>query len=335
MKPLVALTFAIFFLAVSLPVRSELREMRQLHYQMGTILDITLWHSDPDEAKKILRRSVQEVHRLEGILSHYDPQSSLSLFNSQAGKGKIKIDRELFRLLALATDLSLRTSGYFDVTVGPLVSLWEQAGEKGIIPAQQLLSRTLNLVGFQKLKLYKTGEAELVNKGMKIDPGGIGKGFAVDRIIEILREAGVKSALINFGGSSIYALGGPPGEKGWTIGIEGTDDRLVGAIRLRDQALSTSRSMGRSWEIEGRRFGHLINPKSGIPVKEPRSATAIAASATEAEALTKPIVLLGRRGMALTKNFPQTTSLLISEDGEIHLSDGFVSATHFKKLKDR
>lgn len=335
MKILVALTFTVCSLAIGLPVRSELREIRELHYQMGTVLDITLWHSDPEQAKNVLRRSVQEAHRLEGILSHYDPASALSMFNNQAGNGKIKIDRELFRLLALATDLSLRTSGYFDVTVGPLVSLWQQAGEKGMLPEPHLLFQTLNLVGSQKLKLYETGEAELLKEGMKIDLGGIGKGFAVDRIVEILRQAKVKGALVNFGGSSLYALGSPPQEDSWPIGVKGIGEELVGVIRLKDQALSTSGSMGRYWEIEGVRYGHLINPKSGLPVVQPRGATAIATTATEAEALTKPPVLLGKQGMEMIKIFPQTESLLISESGEIFLSDGFASATHFRRFKNR
>jgi len=334
-KLLVTLALMIACIATSLPAQSELQEVRELHYQMGTILDIAVWHPDPDAAKKIVRGAVQEVHRLEGILSHYDPESSLSLFNRDASKGKIKIDRELFRLLFLATGLSFRTSGYFDVTVGPLVSLWEQASEKRMMPDQRLLFQTLSLVGFQKVKLYEPGEAELMRAGMKIDPGGIAKGFAVDRVVEILRAAGVTGALINFGGSSIYALGSPPGEKGWALGIKGPDDRIVGAIHLRDQAVSTSGSMGRYWEIAGNRYGHLINPKSGLPVTELRSATAIATTATEAEALTKPLVLLGKEGMALTNSFPRTESLLISEDGQIHLSDGFVSAMHFQRLKGR
>jgi thiamine biosynthesis lipoprotein len=331
--PTVAILIILFLLGSE--ARSELHKVREVHYQMGTLLDITLYYSDPEEGKKLLRRSVQETHRLEGILSHYDPQSSVSILNRQAGEGRVKIALELFHLLATAIQFSARTAGYFDVTVGPLVDLWQHAGEKGRLPGPELLSQTLNLVGSQQLKLYKTGEGKLLKRGMKIDLGGIGKGFAVDSIVEIFHDAGVKSALINFGGSSIYALGVPPGEKGWTIGIKGAGEGIVGAIRLRNQGLSTSGSMGRYWEIGGRRYGHLINPKSGTPVTELRSATAIATTATEAEALTKPLVLLGKQGMALTKNFPQTESLLISEDGEIHLSSGFASTTHFERLKNR
>ena len=335
MKLSVALAVMISCLAVSFTARSELYEVREPHYQMGTILDITVWHSDPKAASAIIRRCVREVHRLDKILSDYDRESSLSLFNRQGGKGKVRIDTDLHRLLTMANDFSLRTSGYFDVTVGPLVALWREAGEKGTPPELRALSQTLELVGFQKLKLHRTGEAELLNAGMKIDLGGIGKGFAVDRVVKILHEVGVERALVNFGGSSFYALGSPPHEASWTIGVKGISEQLVGVVHLKDRGLSTSGSMGRYWEIGGVRYGHLINPKSGLPATRPRSATAVAKTATDAEALTKPLVLLGRQGMAMIKDISQTESWLISESGEIYFSDGFVSATRFQRIEDR
>lgn len=313
---------------------SEPREVREVHYQMGTLLDITIWHSDVEEGKKILRRAVQEIHRLEEILSHYDPQSSLSLLNRQAGQGRAKIDPELFQLLAMATDFSIRTSGYFDVTVGPLVSLWQNAGEKGSLPEQAAIAQALDVVGYQKLKLYKNGEVKLVLKGMRIDLGGIGKGYAVDRIVSMMRKSGVDRALLNFGGSSIYALGSPPKENSWKINMRGTDEKFIGILHLKDQALSTSGSMGRYWKIAGKRYGHLINPKDGLPVMEPRMATVIAETATEAEALTKPMIILGKKGMSMIKDFPQTEALLTSENGVLWSSDRFVSKTFFQPIKN-
>ncbi|MFQ5852790.1 MAG: FAD:protein FMN transferase [Candidatus Binatia bacterium] len=323
------------FLAVSLIIlvlvlldslaRAELYEVREIHYQMGTLLDITLYHSDPKEGKKILRRSVQEVHRLEGILSNYDPQSSLSFLNRHAGLGKVKVERELFHVLAVSVDFSVKTSGYFDVTVGPLVSLWRQAGEKRRMPSPDALAQAVGLVGYRKLRLYDNGEAELVHEEMSIDLGGIGKGYAVDRVVEILKQAGVTRALINFGGSSIYALGGPIGDESWKIGVKGTNGKLVGMVHLRNQALSTSGSMGRYWEIDGRRYGHLIDPKSGWPVTKPRMATVVAETATEGEALTKPLVLLGAADefRFIKKHFPRVEALVIAENEELAFSGGF------------
>lgn len=315
--------------------RSELYEVREIHYQMGTLLDITIWHPDREDAKRILRRSVQEVHRLEGILSHYDPQSALSLLNRQAGQGKVKTDLELFQILAIAIDFSIKTSGYFDVTVGPLLGLWRQAAEKGSMPDPHALAQAVELVGYRNLRLYHSGEVELVHRGMMIDLGGIGKGYAVDRIVEIFRQARVRTALINFGGSSIYALGNPPGEDSWKIGLQGTNGRWVGTLHLRDRALSTSGSMGRSWKIGGKRYGHLINPKNGLPATETRLAVVTAPTATEAEALTKPLILLEKKEMTLIKRFSQAEALLISETAELELSNPFFPITFFERTQTR
>lgn len=312
--------------------RSELYEVREVHYQMGTLLDITLYHSDPEVGKKILRRSVKEVHRLEEILSHYDPQSSLSMLNRQAGEGRVKIALELFHLLALAAEFSAKTSGYFDVTVGPLVDLWQRAEEKGIVPDSYTLAQTRDFVGYWNLKLYDPWQAELIRKGMKIDLGGIGKGYAVDRIVEIIKQDGVRRALINFGGSSIYALGSPPKRDSWEIGVMATNAKLIGVLHLKDQALSTSGSMGRYWTIGGKRYGHLINPKDGAPVTEPRMATVVAMTATEAEALTKPLIILRKNGIPLIQKFPRTEALLISESEGLQLSDEFAAKTLFRQV---
>lgn len=305
----------------SASARSDLQEVREIHYQMGTLLDITIWHPNPETGRAMIRRSVREIHRLEGILSNYDPQSSISVLNRQAGHGKTKIQPELHRLLAMTIRFGRKTSGYFDVTVGPLMDLWQKQAERAYLPDHHTLARTLSLVGYGKLRLYSHGEAELLRKGMRIDLGGIGKGYAVDRVVWQLRQAGVKSALINFGGSSIYAIGSPPGQESWEIGLKGIDGKLAGFLLLRDQALSTSGSMGHFWIIQGKRYGHLINPHNGHPVTKPRMATVVAPTATEAEALTKPLVLLGENAALLIKAFPQKRALLTLENGKLVFLD--------------
>lgn len=334
MKRLSALLLSIFLpVLLDSLARADLSEVREIHYQMGTVLDIRIWHPHPEEAKKILRRSVQEVHQLERVLSNYDPESSLSWLNKRAGRGRTTIPRELFEVLAVAVDLSAKTSGYFDVTVGPLVRLWRDAGERSHAPDPRMLNRARSLVGYQKLKLHGTNQVELAHKGMSVDLGGIGKGYAVDRVAQILKEAGVHRALVNFGESSIYALGTPPGEDGWKIGVRGIDGSLMGILRLGDQALSTSGSMGRSWVIGGKRYGHLINPKSGLPVTEARMATVVAPTATEAEALTKPLVLIGKEGLTLIKSFSQTEAILLLQDRGLMISEGFSAATGFQIIQ--
>jgi len=314
------------------PAFSTLHEAREVHYQMGTFLELTLWHSEPEVAKRIIRETAEEVHRLDEILSNFDPDSSLSRFNQQAGKGKTNLPPELYELLTIARQFSIMTSGDFDVTVGPLMELWRDSSLLGRLPDRDTLSRVLGQVGYEKLKLYDHRQAELLHPAMKIDLGGIGKGYAVDRVANRLKTAGVNAALINFGGSSIYALGTPPGEQGWEIGLQATDGRLRGVVYLRDMALSTSGSMGKFWNIGGKRYGHLIDPKSGMPVTEPRMATIVAASATTAEALTKPLVLRGKNALQIVAQIPQTEAIIISENGPLFFSGGFRSKTRWQEI---
>jgi thiamine biosynthesis lipoprotein len=313
-------------------VFSALQEVREVHYQMGTVLELTLWHSEPEVAKRLIRLATQEVHRLEEVLSNFDADSAVARLNQQAGKGKTNIPTELYELLQIAQRFSAETSGDFDITVGPLLELWREASLRDRLPDRGTLARALGLVGYEKLKLYGGQDAELMRPGMIIDLGGIGKGYAVDVIASRFKAAGVSSALINFGGSSIFALGTPPAKQSWEIGIRDTNSRLRGLIHLRDMALSTSGSMGKFWTIAGKKYGHVIDPKNGMPVSESRMATAIASNATLAEALTKPLVLRGKQALRIVTRLSGSEAVIISEKGPLVFSQGFKSETHWQGI---
>lgn len=310
-------------------------EVREIHYQMGTFLEMTLWHTEPEIAKRLLRNTVQEVHRLDEILTNYDPDSALSRLNRHAGAGTMRVPVELFELLSAARELSEKTKGVFDITVGPLMELWRRAAEESRVPNVKQLAAALAAVGYQNLALYGPDEANLTLSGMKIDLGGVGKGYAVDRVANLLRAAGVSAALINFGGSSMSAIGAPPGKTGWQIAVQDSDGQLRGVIYLRDTALSTSGSMGRWWSIKGKQYGHLINPLSGYPVTAKRVATVVTRSATEAEALTKPLVLLGKNALPTIENFPRAEAVVIPERGAPSFSGQFRSRSSWKEISTR
>jgi thiamine biosynthesis lipoprotein len=324
------LVFCVCF--VSAPGFCTLQEVREVHFQMGTFLEMTIWHTDVEEARYLIRRSVQEVHRLDGILSNFDPQSSVSRLNQHAGKGKITIDPELHRLLGMAHWFSVKTGGYFDVTVGPLVELWRHAGEDHKLPSSRRLEKIKSVIGFRHLRLYKNSEAELLYPGMAVDLGGIGKGYAVDRVVQWLKQVGVHVALVNFGGSSMYALGHPPKETCWKIAVPDTNGTLIGLIHLKNTALSTSETMGRSWQIGGKIFGHLLNPQTGFPISQKRLATVVAPSATAAEALTKPLALVGRSALPTLGEFPGAEAIIVAEKGSLSFSRRFRARTQWEEF---
>ena len=308
------------------------REVSEVHYQMGTFLEIRLWHTEPDIAKRIIRDAVQEVHRLEEILSNYDPDSALSRLNRRAGAGPMQVPAELFDVLASSREFSDKTGGIFDVTIGSLMELWRKAAEERRLPTLPELTEARAAVSYRHLVLRGTDQAQLTHRGTKLDLGGIGKGYAVDRGAQRLRAAGVTQALINFGGSSIIAIGAPPGKTGWEIALQDTRGRLRGLIYLRDSALSTSASMGRSWTINGKRYGHLIDPLSGMPITEARMATVVAPSAIQAEALTKPLVILGKSALRTTKEFPGSEAVVIATNGPPSFSQQFRAIAFWKGI---
>jgi FAD:protein FMN transferase len=304
-------------------VSATLQEVREVHFQMGTYLEMTLWHAQPQIAHQLIREAVQEVHRLDGILSNYDPDSAVSRLNRHAGAGNMAVPPEMFELLTICRELAKKTDGAFDVTIGPLVELWRNAGDNNRLPRPDEITSTLTRVGYEKLLLQPPDEVALSHSNMVIDFGGVGKGYAIDRILSFLRRAGVTAALINFGGSSIGAIGAPSSKNYWEIAIQNMADRLHGAIRLRDQVLATSESMGRSWQIGGRKYGHLIDPLSGFAITEARLATVIAPSATLAEALTKPLILRGAGALAMIGKFPGADAIIIPATGAPSLSQNF------------
>src|SRR5713226_2311355 len=158
-----------FFILLCLspvPALSSLHEVREVHYQMGTFLELTLWHSEDEAAKRLIREAVGEVHRLEEILSNFDPESDISRFNRLAGKGKTNLHPDLYELLKIALQFSAKTTGYFDVTVGPLVESWKASLLTGRLPSQEALAKTSRLVGYEKLKLYDGRAAELLIRDM-------------------------------------------------------------------------------------------------------------------------------------------------------------------------
>jgi len=322
-------TIFLFFLVLCLtPAKSsaKLREVREVHFQMGTYLEVTLWHDEPESAKRLIRDTVQEVHRLDTILSNYDPDSALSRLNRHAGAGKIAVPIELYELLARSRELGAQTGGKFDVTIGPLMELWQKAAATKQAPGICELNQARALVDYRNLALYQPDTAALIRGGMTIDLGGIGKGYAVDRMTTMLKAAKVTAALINFGGSSMSAIGAPPGKTAWKIIVQDTNGRRRSTIQLRDLALSTSGGMGRGWIIDGKKYGHLIDPLSGIPVTEARMATVITASATLAEALTKPLVLNGSNGLGIVERFSNAEAMVIPEIGAP------VFSRHFRDL---
>ena len=206
------------------------------------------------------------------------------------------VEKELFDFLKLSIDYGRTTGGTFDITVGPLMKSWGFFDKKGRVPEAGELNSVMARVGFKHVVLNeRTHTIRFDREGVELDLGGIAKGYAVDRAAEILRAAGVKSAFITSGSSSICAIGAPPGQKAWRVEVNDPLDRShkLEAIDLRDRSISTSGCHEKTFESAGKTYCHIMDPRIGRPVEGLISATIITQTGVEAEVLSKALMVMG------------------------------------------
>jgi FAD:protein FMN transferase len=268
---------------------------------MGTGYSIIAYGEDRGRLESIVSEGLEEAHRLDDMLSNYKPDSEWSMVNRQAGDGPVHISPELFQLLAACIEYSKESEGAFDISVGPLMKVWGFYKGSGHLPHRAEVWGAMNLVGYQNIVLDAAHHSvRFVKKGVEIDPGGIGKGYAVDRIAQILKDNGVHSALISGGGSSIYAIGAPPNEKGWKIDIKNPrkTSESVETVYLKDESMSTSGNYEKFFYAEGKMYSHIMDPRTGYPSQGMLSTSVIAPRTLDSEAWTKPYYILGRQWAA-------------------------------------
>jgi thiamine biosynthesis lipoprotein len=266
---------------------------------MGTFCEVQVYHEDASVATRAVNAALDEMARVDRLLSNYDPDSELSAMNREASHSSFRASQELFDFVAACQRYAQTTGGAFDPTVGALVRAWGFFSKTPSRPSAAALADAKQRVGIDKVRLDPgTRSVTYTAPGLEIDPGGIGKGYAVDRAAEILRKMGVRAALVSAGGSTLYGLGRPPGRAGWRVGINNPSDpaHAFGYVQLHDNALSTSGSSEQSVVLEGHRYSHVFDPRSGDPVADMCQATVVALTATDSDALGKPAFVLSRDG---------------------------------------
>jgi thiamine biosynthesis lipoprotein len=316
-------------LAAAADAQTTVREGRPL---MGTVLQVTLVHEDEGAARMAAEACFAEGAALEAELTTYDAESATSRMNASAGSGPFKAPPALAKILANSKQLHARTRGAFDVTVGPLIALWTEVGRAGRLPSAAELGAALRRVGSDRIVLGPEGVV-MLEPGMHVDFGGVGKGFALDRMRERLTEHGITRALLDFGGSSWLALGAPEDGDAWRVLLRDGHGGFAGVVSLRNASLSFSESMAGSTEIEGRRYGHVIDPRSGWPLEEPVAGVALAGDGATAEALSTALVVLGaERGLHVVAEMAGTEAMAIDASRVRHESPGFAEATDFEPV---
>jgi thiamine biosynthesis lipoprotein len=297
---------------------------------MGTVLEITLCAEQAAPPQQSFDPLFATAAFVDSVLTTYSPQSPVSRLNAQAGRGSVILPREVVDLLILSREYSRLTQGTFDITVGPLMALWRDTAQRQALPSQKGLQQARVAVGSHNIRLLPNDTAALKRPGMSVDFGGIGKGYALDQLVSQLKRQHIRHAFLDFGQSSIWAVGSPPDATGWRILVQQPDGHPVGVVTLRDQALSVSASMGQSFEIEGQRYGHIIDPRTGHPLQRDLLACVIAPTATQAEALSKGLLILGEHeGLALLQRLPGVEGMLVETSGGQWMTPGWQQAVTF------
>lgn len=264
---------------------------------MGSEFRIACYAPRKALAANAVVAAFDEARRIDALLSNYKPDSELSRLNREASGRTVTVSQETADLLAACLRYTRVSEGAFDITVGALVETWGFFRGNGKMPSRWRLWLARQKVGSRHLQLDREKRSvRFLRTGLRLDPGGIGKGYAVDRAAAVLREYGIERALISAGTSSIYALGAPPGGvRGWTVNIRGASGHSSsgGAVSLKDRSLSSSGSDEKFFELEGKRYAHILDPRTGRPAEGMRSVSVTTAKTIDSEAWATTIFVNG------------------------------------------
>jgi thiamine biosynthesis lipoprotein len=289
---------------------------------MGTRISVEVWHEDQAAAETAIEDVFKEFRRLDQALSPYIESSELYRVNQLAADEPLHISKEFFDLLEKSLAFSRLTDGAFDITFASVGYQYDY--RKGIKPSDQAINNALPLINYRLIRLdEKKQVVSFARQGVRIDLGGIAKGYAVDRGIGLLKQRGIEHALITAGGDS-RLLGDHRGRP-WHIGIQAPRDKkaLAAVLPLSGTAISTSGDYERYFERDGVRYHHIISPKTGRSAGELRSVTILGPNATRTDALSTSVFVLGlQKGLALIDRLQDVDAVIIDRDGKMHMSKG-------------
>jgi thiamine biosynthesis lipoprotein len=294
-------------MAVLLPLApqasgQELYRLEKSADAMGATFTVALYGADRGLAEAAADAALAEAQRLDAMLSNYRPQSEWSAVNREAAGRPLRISAELFGLLSACQDYSRESGGAFDITVAPLMKTWGFYKGSGHLAPKAEVEAALSKTGYRHMHLDAAARTVWFDApGVEIDPGGIGKGYAVDRMVAILKQKGVSRALVAGSDSSIYGLGAPPEEaRGWEVSIRDPRNsrRTVERVYLKDMSLSTSGSYEKFFHADGRTYSHIMDPRTGYPAQGTVSVSVVAPRTIDSEAWAKPYFVNGRQWTA-------------------------------------
>ncbi|HRC56989.1 MAG TPA: FAD:protein FMN transferase, partial [Kofleriaceae bacterium] len=293
---------------------------------MGTVVQLTFWHDDEAAAASAAQAVFEEMKRLDRMMTTWLPDSEVSQINSAAGATAIKVSPETFAVIERALEISRRSGGVFDITVGSFRGLWKfDEDMDGTLPASAEVLARRKLVAWRDVVLDKKQRTvKLRRKGMSITLGGIAKGYAVDRCVELLHQAGFADFIFQAGGD-LY-VSGKKDTQPWVVGIRdprGARDAMFALAPIEDHAFSTSGDYERGFVKDGVRYHHILDPRTAFPAKASRSVTVMAKDAFTADAWSKVLFILGwKRAMPIVEQLGDFEAVFVDPDNNVHVSSG-------------
>jgi thiamine biosynthesis lipoprotein len=296
----------------------KLQRYSQREVHMGVEFEVVLYAPSEAAAKKAMTAAFARVAELDKRLSDYDPESELSRLSASSPSAEpVKVSEDLWATLLAAQKLSEKSEGKFDITVGPLTKLWRRARRQMELPTKEQIAKALESVGHKHLELdEKLHTAKLLKPNMRLDAGGIAKGYAAEEALAKIREFGMTQALVRASGD-IAAGDPPPGERGWKIGLAPLDpdqppERFVW---LTNAAVSTSGDSRQHLIVDGKRYSHIIDPHTGYGISGRSSVSVIAPRGIDADSIASAVSILGpEKGLKLVEENPGAAALMIVEE---------------------
>ncbi|MCL1639788.1 FAD:protein FMN transferase [Elizabethkingia sp. HX WHF] len=287
---------------------------------MGSRFQITLVDKDSISAERNIDQAIAEITRIENLISEWRPETQISQVNQNAGIKPVKVDKEVFDLTKKGLYFSKLTDGAFDISIVAMDKIWKFDDSMNELPSEQAIKESVRNVGYQNIILDSTNSTIfLKNPGMKIGFGSIGKGYAADKTRDLMKSMGVKAGIIDASGD-ISTWGTQPDGKPWAIGINNpfNDHKMAAILYFKENAVTTSGSYEKYAEIHGKRYSHIMNPKTGYPSTGLTSVTITGPNATMANGFSTSVMVLGEKdGLKLLKPFPEYHYLLITDKGKI------------------
>ena len=307
---------------------------RKSRIVMDTIVTVSAVAADEKNADTAIGAAFAEIEKLDRLLNFFSDKSELSAINRNAGISAVRVSPETLEVIEKAIYASEHTAGAFDATIGPEISQWDFVKKKR--PDDASIKKRLPLVNYRMIKINrKESSVYLEKKGMLLDLGAIAKGFAADKAVDELKKNGIRAGLVAVAGD-IRAFGLKPDGKGWIIGIQNpratnSADEIIATIELKDKAISTSGDYQRFFIINGKRYHHLLDPKTGCPARGCESVSVIADDGVSTDSFSTGVFILGpEKGMAVLKKMG-FEGLIISGNGRINTTPGLKDKIEFKR----